>query len=148
MRRARAGESGFTLLEVLIALAVFAVGAALTLSLVSGSLAKIRKVQVRTRTIQHAQTVLELALLDESVKQPTTLQGDFEDGTRWMVHVTDYEIPLPPPPNMQPVQMPVKLLAYTVEVVSPGSANPEFRLQTLKMISALETNSPMRLNRR
>ena len=70
-------ESGFTLLEVLITLAILAVGVTLTLSLISGALANIRKVQVRARTIQHAETVMELTLLDDSISRPTTLNGDF-----------------------------------------------------------------------
>src|SRR5687767_10069925 len=92
-RRPNLGASGFTLLEVLIALSILGIGAAMTMSLISGSLGKIRKVQVRARAIQHAQTVMELSLLDQSVKGPTTLRGDFEDGSRWMVVVSDFEMP-------------------------------------------------------
>ncbi|MBP1602064.1 MAG: hypothetical protein H6Q06_2215, partial [Acidobacteria bacterium] len=59
-RRGGSGEGGFTLLEVLVTLAILAVGVTLTLSLISGALANIRKVQIRARTIQHAETVMEL----------------------------------------------------------------------------------------
>ena len=76
----RQRAQGFTLLEVLVSLAVLSVGVALTLSLISGSLGNIRKVQLRTRTIEHAEAVMELALLDDSVRQPTVFSGDFEDG--------------------------------------------------------------------
>lgn len=130
------GESGFTLLEVLIALAILAVGVTLTLSLISGALANIRKVQVRARTIQHAETVMELTLLDESISRPTTLNGDFADGTRWIVRVSEYELPkiqqmLQP---QQQVAMPVKLFAYSLEIMSPGASGPDLRLETLKLV--------------
>jgi len=130
------GESGFTLLEVLITLAILAVGVTLTLSLISGALANIRKVQVRARTIQHAETVMELTLLDESISRPTTLNGDFADGTRWIVRVNEYELPkiqqmLQP---QQQVAMPVKLFAYSLEIMSPGASGPDLRLETLKLV--------------
>lgn len=131
------GESGFTLLEVLIALAILAVGVTLTLSLISGALANIRKVQVRARTIQHAETVMELTLLDESISRPTTLNGDFTDGTRWIVRVSEYELPkiqqmLQP---QQQVAMPVRLFAYSLEIMSPGASGPDLRLETLKLVA-------------
>ena len=139
----RRSESGFTLLEVLVALAVLAVGVALTLSLISGALANIRKVQLRTRTIQHAEAVMELALLDDRILKPTTFTGDFEDGTRWSVQVADFQLPNESPLNAQPLNpqqpaLPIKLLSYTVEVMAADSRTPDFRLQTLKVVSALE----------
>jgi hypothetical protein len=108
----------------------------LTLSLISGALANIRKVQVRARTIQHAETVMELTLLDESISRPTTLNGDFADGTRWIVRVSEYELPkiqqmLQP---QQQVAMPVRLFAYSLEIMSPGASGPDLRLETLKLV--------------
>jgi prepilin-type N-terminal cleavage/methylation domain-containing protein len=129
-------ESGFTLLEVLVALTVLAVGVALTLSLISGSLGNIRKVQLRARTIQHAETVMELTLLDESIVRPTTLTGDFADGTRWSVRID--EVVMPPPPTENPLQqgeLPVKLFSYAVEVFAPESSAPDFRLETMKIVN-------------
>jgi type II secretory pathway pseudopilin PulG len=121
----------------LVALAVLAVGAVLTLSLISGSLGNIRKVQQRTRTIEHAQSVMELALLDDSIQQPTTFTGGFEDGTRWSVRVEEYFPPDPPQSQAQtPVELPVKLFYYTVEMTSPDSKAPDYRLQTLKLVKA------------
>jgi prepilin-type N-terminal cleavage/methylation domain-containing protein len=141
------GESGFTLLEVLVTLTVLAVGIALTLSVISGSLANVRKVQLRTRTIQHAETVMELSLLDESIKQPTTLRGDFEDGTRWMVVVSEVAMPMPEQPVLQQrPEWPMKLFAYNVEVYGPDSPTPDLRLRTLKVVNTSDIKTPMRLN--
>jgi prepilin-type N-terminal cleavage/methylation domain-containing protein len=147
VRRARK-EAGFTLLEVLVALAILALGSALTLSLVSGSLRNIRKVQLRNRAIQHAETVLELALLDEKIKSATVLRGDFEDGTRWSVQVQEY---VPPPDQggtLSPEQMqvlerlPIKLFTYAVEVVGPDSSVPDFRVETLKLVNTTDLLQP------
>ncbi|MGA2261882.1 MAG: type II secretion system protein [Acidobacteriota bacterium] len=133
-------ESGFTLLEVLVALTVLAVGVALTLSLISGSLGHIRKVRGQSRLIEHAQAVMELALLDDSINGAATLNGDFEDGTRWSVQISEVEMPPLPsaPPNSELNQMVMpKALSYVVDVTGPNSPKPDFELQTLKLVNAL-----------
>ncbi len=130
-------NAGFTLLEVLVALSILAIGAALTLSAISGALGNIRRVQLRTRTIQHAETVMELSLLDDAIRQPTVKRGDFEDGTRWSLEVSAVDTPRPPS-LPQGMELPQKLLFYTVEVFAPESQTPDLRLQTLKVISTAE----------
>jgi len=141
-------DAGFTLLEVLIALAILSLGAALMLSLVSGALRNIRKVQLRNRDIQHAETVLEIALLDDSVKQPTKKPGDFEDGTRFTVDIEEYQPPAEEQTQLtadqiqQLAQFPVKLFRYTVEVTGPESTVPDVRLQTLKVVNLADPLHP------
>jgi len=140
-------QAGFTLLEVLVSLTVLAIGAALTLSLISGSLGNIRKVQLRTRTVEHAEAVMEMALLDDSIHRPTTFSGDFEDGTRWSVRVEDYSLPDSAQQQSRDVKqnMPVKLLCYTVEMFSPDSRGPDYQLQTLKLARMTPEDLMMRL---
>lgn len=130
--------SGFTLLEVLMTLTIMAVAVTLILSLISGSLSNIRKVRGSTRLIEHAQAVMELALLDESVQAATSMHGDFEDGTRWSVEISEVEMPPPPsavPPSQQVQSLMPKMFSYVVVVMGPNSSRSDFQLQTLKMIS-------------
>jgi prepilin-type N-terminal cleavage/methylation domain-containing protein len=137
-RRGARGSEGFTLLEVLITLVILAVGVTLTLSLISGALANIRKVQLRSRTIQHAESVMELALLDDAITQPTTLQGDFADGTRWVVQVSEFDVPKTMEQLLQQqpqAELPVKLFLYSLEIMAPGSPAADLRLQTLKVVN-------------
>ena len=143
----RNGACGFTLLEVLVSLTVLAIGLAIVLSLISGSLGSIRKVQSRTRTVEHAEAVMEIALLNDSISQPTTFNGNFEDGTRWSVRVEDYSLPssdLELPRNA-PQNMPVKLLCYTVEMFSPDSNTSDYQLQTLKLVRETPGTAGMRV---
>ncbi len=141
LRRRQNGElrdaHGFTLLEVLVALTILAIGSALALSLISGSLGNIRKVQLRTRSIEHAREVMETALLDKSIQQPTAFSGNFEDGSRWSVTVEDYEMQAPPELQLRdlPQNMPVKLLSFTVEMFGPDSRAPDYRLHALKLVN-------------
>jgi prepilin-type N-terminal cleavage/methylation domain-containing protein len=149
LRRQNSSENrsakGFTLLEVLVALTILAVGGALTLSLISGSLGNIRKVQLRTRSVEHAEAMMELALLDDSIRQPTSRSGDFEDGARWTLRVEDYAPPNPPQMQSRdlPQNMPIKMLRYTLVMFSPDSRAPDFRLQTLKLLNKRADDSSM-----
>jgi prepilin-type N-terminal cleavage/methylation domain-containing protein len=141
-------EDGFTLLEVLVTLVILAVGLSLTLSLISGAMRNIRRSQLKTRTVQHAETVLELTLLDDTIKHSTSLRGDFEDGTRWEVAVTEIETPVPLQQKLgQRIELPVKMFQYSVAVVAPDSQTPDLVLQTLKVVNVVQQPGPPRLNR-
>jgi prepilin-type N-terminal cleavage/methylation domain-containing protein len=137
---------GFTLLEVLVGITVFAIGAAIALSLITGALGNIRKVQSRIRIVEHANSVMELTLIDESIKGPKAFSGDFEDGTRWSVQIEEYEPAVPtasqPPENLQ--KMP-KLLHYTVDMFHPHSNAVDYQLQSLKLVPVTQENQPSRL---
>jgi prepilin-type N-terminal cleavage/methylation domain-containing protein len=127
--------AGFTLLEVLVALTVLAVGAAVVISLISGSLGNIRKVQLRTKLIEHAKSVMEETLLDDTILNPVVLTGDFADGTRWSVKVEPYEVPLPSQLQSQDIKrnLQFQMLQYTIDMYSPNSQVTNYRLQTLKL---------------
>ncbi|HSW39437.1 MAG TPA: prepilin-type N-terminal cleavage/methylation domain-containing protein [Acidobacteriota bacterium] len=134
---------GFTLLEVLVALVVLAVGVAITMSLITGALGKIWKVQARTGIIEQAQSVMELTLLDDTIRGPVALTGAFDDGVSWRVTVEEY---VPPDQSafdnrIPPRDMPVKLLHYTVDIFRPDSGTADYRLQTIKLVSASEAVS-------
>jgi prepilin-type N-terminal cleavage/methylation domain-containing protein len=138
---------GFTLLEVLVGITIFAIGATITLSLITGALSNIRKVQSRIRIVEHANSVMELTLLDESIKEPRIFSGDFEDGTRWSVQVQEYELMSPAGlqlPELQQI-MPAKLLHYTVDMFQPRSNASDYQLQTLKLVRVTQENQPARL---
>lgn len=129
-----ARTEGFSLLEVLVSLTVFAVGTALVFSLISASLGGIRKVQLRTRSVEHAQSVMELALLDATIEAPLTRTGDFEDGIRFAVHVEEYEAPEIPGLSDLPQNRQLRLLSYRVEMFAPDSATSDYELRTLKLV--------------
>lgn len=140
-------SKGFTLLEVLVGVSIFAVGAAIALSLVTGALGNIRKVQSRIRIVEHANSVMELTLLDESIKGPGAFSGDFEDGTRWSVQIKEYEPTVPTGQQLPelPQMMPAKLLHYTVDMFHPHSNASDYQLQTLKLVRVTQDNQTARM---
>jgi prepilin-type N-terminal cleavage/methylation domain-containing protein len=137
-------SSGFTLLEVLVGITVFAIGAAIALSLITGALGNIRKVQSRIRIVDHANAVMELTLLDESIKGASNFSGDFEDGTRWSVQIEEYKPPALVEGQLPELQqiMPEKLLHYTVDMFYPHSNAVDYQLQSLKLVRVAQKNQP------
>jgi general secretion pathway protein I len=124
--------AGFTLVEVLVAMTLLAIGIALSVSLISKSLGNIKRMEARTRIVDHANSVMELTLLDPEIREPGAFDGDFEDGTRWTMRIEEYT-----PDDegiLEQVNMPVKMLAYTVEMFYQRSNSVDYRLRTLKLV--------------
>jgi len=137
----KSGE-GFTLFEVLITVTVLALGISIGISVISGSLGNVRKAQAWIRLADHANTVMELALLDDSIKGAATFNGDFaEDGTRWTLNVEEYTPDFGANVPSSSLNMSVKMLQYTVDMFYPRSGTASYRLQTLKIVSD-DTNMP------
>lgn len=134
----RRGE-GFTLLEVLVALVVLAVGAAVTMSVLSGSLGNIRKVQLRTRVMGYAQNIMESALYRQDLREPATYTENLEEGYSYVLKIEEYEPEIETESTFTTsVELPIRLLSYRVEMFGPGSPNPVYQLQTLKIINTLQ----------
>ena len=126
------GVSGFTLVEVLVAMTLLAIAIALSVSLISKSLNNIRMIETRARIVDHASSVMELTLLDQDIREPRAFDGDFEDGTRWVMRIEEY---IPDDDTLfGQVVMPVKMLSYTVEMYQPRSNIVDYRLRTLKLV--------------
>jgi prepilin-type N-terminal cleavage/methylation domain-containing protein len=131
------GSEGFTLLEVLIALVVLAVGMSVTLSVITGSVGNIRKAQLRTRAMEYAQSIMESSLNREDLQEAATFTENLEDGFQYTVHVEEYDLDIDGEPQIQSrTTLPVKLMQYTVEMIGPDSPEPVYQLQTLKLVNA------------
>lgn len=131
----RGASAGFTLLEVLVALVVLAVGVAATMSVISSSLGNVRKSQVRTRLMAYAQTVMESALNKDDLLPPSSYQAELSDGYYCMVTVEEE-----PDANLQTQtvsELPIKLLHYKVQLMGPDSESL-YALETLKLVAANE----------
>jgi general secretion pathway protein I len=149
MKKNMENHAGFTLLEVIVALAILSLGVTLTLSLISGSLRNIRNTQLRARVVQHAETVMEIVLLDDTIREATTVPGDFQDGTRWLAKVEEYQQQEPVSQTLTPqaAALPLRLFSYTVEVSNPGSNTADFTLRTLKLVNIQTPLNPVQLAR-
>ena len=93
MKRGR----GFTLLEVLVAFVILAVGMGLLLAMLSRGLGQVRRAQDETEASLHAQSLLDsLGVIEPRVEGERS--GEFEGGRyRYRLQVREVEDPVPAP---------------------------------------------------
>ena len=85
-RRSEENISGFTLIEVIVALAILSISFVLVMELFSVGLRSARTSCDYTRAI-----VLAKGKMEEMPGDPVNDSGDFEDGFRWETEVQDYK---------------------------------------------------------
>ena len=146
-RRGEAG--GFTLLEVVVALAVVGIGITLGMQLFSGALRNIRKIELATQAMNHAENVMNEILSDENIKGARTMHDDLDDNFRWEAVIEEFEIPEQSNwRSMQP--FPMKLLNVRVDVLYKNDRYGKlYRLSSLKPVGLKEppqTPSPAPIN--
>lgn len=79
-------QSGFTLMEVIVAIAILGISFVLVMQLFSGGLQASRSSCDYTRAVVHAKDKME-----ELSTSPVSDAGEFEDGFKWETVVEPYE---------------------------------------------------------
>jgi general secretion pathway protein I len=90
--------SGFTLLEVLAAIALLAFAFAIGLRAMSGALGNSMRGEALTGATLEAQSLLD----QQGLVLPLSAgvqQGRFDDGAAWQLRTTKFTPPVPPPAN-------------------------------------------------
>ena len=133
-------QRGFTLLEVVIALAIASVGITLALQLFSGALNNLRKMDLAGQAMGHAENVMNEILSDENIKGARTMHDDLDDNFRWEAFIQEYEIPEMARWNPgQGPPFPLKLLNVRVDVIYKKDKNGKlYRLSCLKPVGLRE----------
>ena len=126
-------QHGFTLLEVVAAFAVLALGLGLAMQGLSGSLQQSRQAAEHTRAALYAQSVLDTLGVGEPLEEGA-YEGEFEDGYAWRAEVTPYEVPIEGLPEGIDLSLtPVELLRVDLLVTWPrGERQAEARFATLR----------------
>lgn len=132
---------GFSLLEVVIALAIVGVGITLALQLFSGALKNVRKIDFAGQAMNHAENVMNEILSDETIKGPIARHDDIDDNFRWEAIIQDFEIPEQSQWD-SPQPFPMKLLHVRVDVIYKKDKNGKlYRLSCLKLVGLRPTNN-------
>ncbi len=121
------GNPGFTLVEVIVAMAIVGVSLVMILQLFSGGLRASRTSCDYTRAVVHAKNKME-----ELSFFPESGSGNFEDGYRWQASAEPYE---------EPEDVDFKLIKLKV-IISWGDAlrKPQsMQMVSLKTISIDES---------
>lgn len=89
---AKGRQRGFTLIEIVVAFALLAVGLTLLLGTLSGASRQLRQAGDAGQAALHAQSLL--AERSDALLQPGQLRGTFEEGRyRWQLAVTPWQDP-------------------------------------------------------
>jgi general secretion pathway protein I len=101
-------QSGFTLLEVIVATAIMATAVIGLLSLISGSLANAARVKEYDRAAMLARHQMGELLVSDSLPLGADLGGNFDSASGWKARAEPFELPVRPTPG-QPMLARIQL---------------------------------------
>lgn len=123
----RHGAAGFTLIEIIVAFAILALGLTLLLGTLSGATRQVRQAGDAGRAALHAQSLL--AEFGE-LPQPGVREGEREDGRyRWRLEVEPWVDPAPPDGPVRIDPHAARLLHLQLQV-EWGEGGPAQRVQS------------------
>ncbi|GAB3729700.1 prepilin-type N-terminal cleavage/methylation domain-containing protein [Luteimonas pelagia] len=143
--RARTRAGGFTLVEVIVAFALLALGLALILGALTRATGQVRWSADAGRAALHAQSLLDQAGVGEALA-PGTREGELEDGRyRWRMEVAEWADPDLPPAAARPLD-PVapRLLELHLQVAWGEGADERVSLRSLRFVQP-DPTAPVRL---
>ena len=86
-------EEGFTLLEVLVSLAILGVAVAVIMQIFSGGLKNIHRIDMAHRAMNHAENVMNDILIDQTLRAPVHLSGDLDEEFSYTAEVEYWQDP-------------------------------------------------------
>jgi len=122
---------GFTLLEVVIAMAILGMGLAVIMELFSGGFRLGRAAEEYTKAANYARIKLEEIVSQQNIAEGTE-EGEFDDAFRWQVSVKKIDIlPIEKNPDFKP---PVELFQVKVNILwKSGSKERSASIESYKM---------------
>jgi general secretion pathway protein I len=99
---AASNQRGYTLLEVLVAFALLAIGLGLLLAILSGGVRAVANASDSTKATLYAESVLDTLGADQRL-QPGRSTGVYENGRyRWTLDITPFKPPVAAPARGDP----------------------------------------------
>ena len=134
--KGRLKSQGFTLLEVLVAMAILGIGLIVIIELFSGGLRLGRTSEEYTRAVGYARMKLEEISLAKSLEEGIE-EGEFDREYRWQVEVK--KVDLLPPGRETSYQPPVALYRVRIEVLwKSGIRERTTALESYRILKAEE----------
>ena len=135
--RTIAGTKGFTLIEIVVALAILAIGLTVTLEGFAGGLRSARMSEEYTKATWHGQTKMEEMLMAQELTEGVT-EGTFDSQFSWKSEVKKATPSLGQDENTQ-TRVPVDLYQITVTVTWPwGPGKKNLELESLRTYKSEE----------
>ena len=85
--------SGFTLIEVVVALAILSIGLGTVMQIFSGGLKNIYRIDMAHRAMSHGENVMNEILSSNEIAGPTSLSGNLDEDFSYTAEVTEWEPP-------------------------------------------------------
>ena len=125
--------TGFTLIEIVVALAILGIGLTVIIELFSGGLRLGRTSEEYTRAIGYARVKMEEIISKRNIQEGTDM-GDFDKTFRWQVDVTKIDLlPVAKTLDLNDVKPPVDLFLVRVNILwTSGSKERSASLETYK----------------
>ena len=144
---ARSSQRGYTLLEVLVAFTLLAIGLGLLLAILSGGVRSVARSSQSTRATLYAESMLNTLGADRRL-QPGRSEGMFEQGRyRWTLDVTRFKPPVPTPARGDSYSADPNLLSFVDNVMYRvvlqmqwGARGPDqtLRVETLRAYAPVQ----------
>ena len=126
------GHTGFTLIEVLVAVAILGVGLTIILELFSGGLRLGRTSEEYTRAVNYARMKMEEISVKPIVGEGVE-EGSFDDTFRWQMEVK--KVNLLPVENKPDFKPPVQFFQVQIDVMwKSGAKDRSTRIETYRTI--------------
>lgn len=127
------GARGFTLIEIVVAFSILAVGLGIAMQIATGAMRQARSASDYTEAALYAQSLLDNVGVGERLEEGDS-SGEFDDRFRWSLHTEPYEIPTDTP--LEAGIAPVEL--YRLELLvqwQRGRGEQEARFVTLRALT-------------
>ena len=133
--RAERNQQGFTLIEVVIALAVFAVAVGVCMQIATSGLRQTRIAAEQTQAALLAQSILDMHGVGERL-QPGRSSGRLEGDFQWEIEVSPHEPPLESASPLAPGFSAVQLFKLDLTIRWPaGQKERSERFSTLRAMT-------------
>lgn len=128
-------NKGFTLLEILVAIAILAISLTVILQLFSGGLRSVRVSDRHTQGVFHAREKMEEILIENRLEEGNR-EGEFDDDYTWSARIVRMV-----PPKEEEKKLPFDVYEITVKVIwHERKGETYFEIQTTKLIERVEDN--------
>jgi general secretion pathway protein I len=129
-------NKGFTLIEVLVAVAILGVGLTVLIELFSGGLRLGRASEEYTKAVNYARLKMEEMALKPTIEEGSE-EGGFNETFRWQVEVKKVEIlPIENKPDFKP---PAQFFQVQINIIwKSGSKEKSTRIESYRTIKPEE----------
>jgi general secretion pathway protein I len=134
---------GFTLLEIVVALAILGMGVTVVMQIFSGGLKNIHRIDMAHQAMNHAENVMNEILSDEAIAGEVSFADDLDEEFAYTAEVRYWEAP-EDQLTIELVEPRVSLLSVQVDVHFRNDPNGKlYRAVCLKTIPN-ESSGPVR----